>query len=115
MNAAFSATARLVVVVDDDQALLSALRLRLELEVLSVAAFATAEQALAASPSASRFVIDLKLPGVSGRQYLAEVRRRGQSAPAILSTGQPLCGAHANRRLGDANPRKTHCWMTDWR
>lgn len=85
----------MVVVVDDDRALLSALQLRFELKGLSVAAFATGEQALAASPKASCYVIDLKLPGISGLEFLAEIRRRGERAPAILITSQPLGSARA--------------------
>jgi FixJ family two-component response regulator len=93
MNAASAAESPLVVIIDDDCALLNALKLRFELEGLSVAAFTTGEQALADAPKASCFVIDLKLPGMSGLQYLAEIRRRGQYAPAILITSRPISSA----------------------
>jgi FixJ family two-component response regulator len=95
MTAPSAADRPLVVIVDDDRALLNALQLRFELEGLAVAAFTTAEQALAASLEAACYVIDLRLPGMNGLQYLSEVRRRGQSAPAILITSQPLHLARA--------------------
>jgi FixJ family two-component response regulator len=78
-----------IVVVDDDEALLSALELRLGLEGFPVAAFTSGEAALAASPEAACFVLDLRLPGMTGLEYLAKVRGRGETAPAILITSRP--------------------------
>lgn len=70
--------------------------MRFELEGLAIAAFTTAEEALAASLKPACYVIDLKLPGMSGLQYLSEIRGSGESAPAILITSQPTQSARAH-------------------
>jgi FixJ family two-component response regulator len=79
-----------IVIIDDDNAVRTALQLRLELDGFEVTAFATAEEALAAPPGAACFVLDFRLPGISGLEYLVAMRRLGETAPAILITSQPV-------------------------
>jgi FixJ family two-component response regulator len=79
-----------IVIIDDDEAVRTALQLRFEQEGLLASVFATAEAALAASPDAACFVLDFRLPGMNGLEYLAEIRRSGETAPAILITSQPV-------------------------
>ena len=88
-----------VVVVDDDLALLAALRFALEAEGLRVAVFADAESALVAAPGRrSCFVLDYRLPGMSGLDLLEQLRRRGETAPAVLVTTNPAMATRSRAR-----------------
>jgi two-component system response regulator FixJ len=88
-----------VVIIDDDDAVRSALQLRFEMEGFQVSAFSTAEAALEASPDAACFVLDLRLPGMNGLEYLTAIRERGETAPAILITSQPVHWTRAQAAL----------------
>ena len=77
--------------VDDDPAVRHALTFAFDTAGLRVAAFADAEAALAA-PGRREWgclIIDQKLPGMSGLDLLAVLRREGFSAPSILITSNP--------------------------
>jgi FixJ family two-component response regulator len=88
-----------VVVVDDDLALLAALRFALEAEGLRVAAFADAESALVGAPGQlSCFVLDHRLPGMSGLDLLEQLRSRGETAPAVLVTTNPAMATRSRAR-----------------
>lgn len=79
-----------IVVVDDDAALRAALSFALETEGLDVEAFESAEAVLAAAPAQHDcFVLDQRLPGMSGLDLLEQLRRRGETAPAVLITSNP--------------------------
>ena len=80
-----------VVLVENDGALASALRFALEIEGWAVLFFASGEALLGGPLPAARFcvVCNQRLPGVSGIEALQEMRRRGIAAPAILLTGDP--------------------------
>src|ERR1041384_5921826 len=79
----------IVVVVDDDPAVRSSLAFSLETEGIAVRAYATAAELLMNVPPTACFIIDYKLPGMSGLDLLAELRRRHFSSPAILITTHP--------------------------
>ena len=83
-----------VVLVEDDPALGAALRFSLGLEGWRVVFCASGEALLECPLPSGPFCIvsDLHLPGMSGLQALAELRRRGVSQPAFLITG-PLTAA----------------------
>lgn len=76
-------------VVDDDPAVRSSLAFSLETEGIAVCAYATAAELLADIPPAACFILDYKLPGMSGLDLLAELRRRHIVSPAILITTNP--------------------------
>jgi FixJ family two-component response regulator len=108
----------LVVLVEDDPAVLSALTFAFETDGYAVRACADAEDLLASPPDGTRFclVIDEKLPGLSGLDLLARLRARGVDAPAILITTRPndptrrraaAAGVEIVEKplLGDALPR----------
>lgn len=78
----------IVIVVDDDPALLHALRFVFEVEGFSVRAFPDAESLLAEPglPSHGCLVVDYKLPGIDGLELLQTLRSRGVKLPAVLIT-----------------------------
>jgi|ERR1051325_7952395 FixJ family two-component response regulator len=88
-------TQPLVVVVDDDPAVRSSLVFSLEAEGISARAYETGAELLLAIPNAACFIIDYKLPGMSGLDLLAELRRRQIGAPMILITTHPTAAVRA--------------------
>ena len=80
-----------VVVVDDDPAVLGALKFALELEEFSVAAYRSGSELLAEArlPDFGCLVIDFKLPDMDGLSLLAALRDRAVRLPAVLITSNP--------------------------
>ena len=80
-----------VVLVDDDAAVLVSLKFALEMEGFSVLAYENAEDLLADTTrvNAGCFVLDYYLPGANGLDLLKTLRRRGLSTPVILITTNP--------------------------
>jgi two-component system, LuxR family, response regulator FixJ len=78
-----------VVVVDNDAAVLGALKFSLELEGYTVTAFRSAAEVLAATnlPKHGCLVIDLNLPGMNGLDLVVALRNRAVRLPAILTAG----------------------------
>lgn len=83
-------TPSIMALVEDDEAVLRALKFAFEAEGYIVHAFASAEAMLAEAPDGCVcFVLDLKLPGMSGLDLYDRLRANGQAAPAILITTHP--------------------------
>jgi two-component system, LuxR family, response regulator FixJ len=80
-----------ILVVDDDPALCSALKFALELEEYDVRTYESATDLLddAAMPRPCCLVIDYRLPGMNGLELVARLRKRGIDAPAIMITTSP--------------------------
>ncbi len=78
-----------VVVVDDDEAACLSLGQMLRLRRHRVQVFSSAEAALAwpALPEADCIVSDVKMPGMDGEEFLAEVQRRRVQPPVVMITG----------------------------
>lgn len=78
-----------VALVDDDEAFREALRERLELDGLSVAAFAGAEAALRAISDQFDGVVvtDLRMPGMDGRQLVERLNVLDPDIPVVMMTG----------------------------
>ncbi len=78
-----------VMVVDDEGTIRSAVEQWLSLSGFQVQLFSRAEECLAALPAHFPGVIlsDVRMPGLSGLELLAEVRRRDTDLPVILLTG----------------------------
>ena len=89
---------RLLVIVDDDEAVLGSLTFALELEGFEVHAYRDAESLLTddGATEADCLIIDQKLPGQSGVQLLKRLRAQGVTAPALLiTTPTPAAAAMA--------------------
>jgi two-component system, LuxR family, response regulator FixJ len=86
-----SVTKPIVVVVDDDPAVCSSLKFSLELEGFSVRAYRSGGELLQAGDleACDCFVIDQKMPDLTGLQLIKSLRARQISAPAILIVGRP--------------------------
>lgn len=83
--------AKSVIIVDDDEAVLSALVFSLSAEGYSIRPFRNAAAMLDAPGLAKSdcLVIDYNLPDVNGIDLLVHLRAQGMSSPAIIITSQP--------------------------
>jgi FixJ family two-component response regulator len=81
-----------VLLVDDDPAVRSSIAFALEIEGFAVAAFESAEALFKVeqAPQHACIVLDHRLPGVDGLALLAALRARGDAAPAIIITSNPV-------------------------
>lgn len=81
-------TPEVVVVVDDDPALLHALTFALGVEGFSVRPYPDAASLLTepSLPAHGCLVIDYRLPGLDGLDLLERLRARGVTLPAVLIT-----------------------------
>jgi two-component system, LuxR family, response regulator FixJ len=86
-----AARGSLVMVVDDDPALCESLKFAFEIEGFAVRTYAKGADLLDATDLAdcTCFIIDQKLPDMSGLELIAAMRRRHVDAPAILITTHP--------------------------
>jgi FixJ family two-component response regulator len=80
-----------VVVVDDDPAVCGSLKFSLELEGFSVRTFPDGAELLQDGnlDDCSCFVVDQRMPGMSGMDLIARLRERKVATPAILIISQP--------------------------
>lgn len=82
---------RIVLVIDDDAAVLASLKFSLEVEGYAVIATSRGAEALAdvSLPRAGCLVVDFDLPDFDGLAVLDGFRRRGIDWPAILIASDP--------------------------
>jgi two-component system, LuxR family, response regulator FixJ len=81
---------KLVCLVDDDNAVLDALRLYLQTKGLEVRCFRSGEsflEGLGSGVAPVCLVTDVRMPGMSGLDLQQELRRRAVAFPIILITG----------------------------
>ena len=78
-----------VFVVEDDAAVRDSLRLLLEVAGYTPELFGSGEEFLsgAARPMHGCLIADVRLPGMSGLDLHAEIKRRGMALPVIFVTG----------------------------
>jgi FixJ family two-component response regulator len=81
----------LVIVVDDDRAVRSALKFSLEIEGFAVRTHCDGSELLNDTDVAagSCLVVDHNLPGMNGLEAIARLRERHIGVPAILITSHP--------------------------
>lgn len=84
-------SAPMLLVVDDDPAVLASLTFSLELEGFDVEAFDSGEALVAQGKLADPacLVIDYRLPGIDGLSLLRVLRERGETCPAVIITSNP--------------------------
>jgi two-component system response regulator FixJ len=84
-----SRTAPLILVIEDDSAVLASLNFRLEAEGFKVCAFDSVAGLLAADwpPEIACLVVDYGMPTMNGIDLLRHLRNRQMLVPAILITG----------------------------
>ena len=83
---------KFVHVVDDDCAFRTAVERRLKLAGYEVATYASAEQLLDRFPDESKpgcILVDVRLPGMSGRELQTRLDELGSTLPIIFLTGRP--------------------------
>jgi two-component system response regulator FixJ len=92
-----------VIVVEDDLAVRNALQFSLEIEGFDVRTYANGIDLLQAGDVAMGgcFVIDQRMPEMSGLDLIATLRARCISAPAILITSHP--NALVRKRAAEAS------------
>jgi FixJ family two-component response regulator len=93
----------IVAVVDDDPAVCNSLQFALELEGFGVRTYGSGAEFLRAGDVAACncFLIDQKMPGMSGLELIGKLRDRHITVPAILIISQPSVGLSA--RAAKAN------------
>jgi len=80
----------IIAVVDDDPAVCNSLKFSLELEGFAVRVFCSGAELLNGHVVDCKcFIIDQRMPGMSGMDLIAELRQRNVSTPAILIISQP--------------------------
>jgi len=79
-----------ILIVDDEPAIVAALRERLEREGFAVLVAASGEQALAmlAESPPDLLLLDVGLPGIDGFELLRRLRAQGLAVPVILLTAR---------------------------
>lgn len=94
----------LIIVADDDAALCAALKFSLEAEGFEVETCGSGEALLSRPLPADGacLLVDERLPGLSGLDALAELRRRGVTLPAFVITTHPSKAARTAARALDA-------------
>jgi len=81
----------IVAVVDDDPAVCGSLKFSLELEGFAVRIYATGAELLRTGDfnTYNCFVIDQRMPGISGMELIEKLRDRNVLTPAILIISHP--------------------------
>jgi FixJ family two-component response regulator len=81
----------LVIVVDDDMAVCESLKFSLELDGFAVRTYGGGGELLHKDDfgACQCFVIDQKMPGMTGMELIAKLRGRKVQTPAILIISQP--------------------------
>jgi FixJ family two-component response regulator len=81
----------LVIVVDEDEAVLGSLKFALEIEGFAVRAYSTWKGVFddAGFADCACLIIDQKLPGLDGIELVAALRKGRIAAPVVVISGDP--------------------------
>ncbi len=75
-----------VAVIDDDAGVRDSIRLLLEIHDISVQTYQSSREFLRQKPEVACLIVDYLIPGLDGVELVAEARRQGVAAPAIMIT-----------------------------
>ena len=80
-----------ILVVDDDLGVRNSIKFSLEVEGFAVRVYRSGSEFLASDSltACKCFVIDQRMPGMSGMEVISALRGRNVTAPAILILSQP--------------------------
>lgn len=92
-----------VAVVDDDPAVCNSLKFSLELEGFAVRTYRSGRELLAddAVNLCNCFVVDQRMPGMSGMELIAQLRSRQIATPAILIVSDTNAGLRSRAAGAD--------------
>lgn len=93
-----------LLIVDDEDALLESIRRRLQIRGFNVIAVNRGEKALEAARAQPLdiAVIDLKMPGMSGKELLVELKKEYPHLEVIIFTGHGVFDPHNKKEFGKA-------------
>ena len=77
---------RVVAVVDDDAAVCDSTRLLLEIHDFEVLTHQSGAEFLADNPDIACLIVDYRIPGLDGLEFVSELRKRGSRVPIIMIT-----------------------------
>lgn len=80
---------RRIVLVEDDAAVRASVSFKLGLDGFDVSTYANAEALLADLRACRCYVLDQRLPGMTGLALVERLRAVGESSPAVLITTNP--------------------------
>jgi two-component system, LuxR family, response regulator FixJ len=81
-----NAQPRPIAVVDDDVAVCDSMRVLLEAYNLDVLTYLSGSDFLRENPDVACVIVDYQMPGLDGLDFIAELRQRGSTVPAIMIT-----------------------------
>jgi two-component system, LuxR family, response regulator FixJ len=89
----------IIVIVDDDPAVCGSLKFSMELEGFAVRAYGSAEELLDAGDlgSCDCFVVDQRMPSMTGIELITKLRSQKILTPAILLVSNPPTAALSAR------------------
>jgi FixJ family two-component response regulator len=83
-KAEMSPIGRTLAIIDDDTAVRESTQLVLEIYDFEVLTYASGHDFLKEDPDIACLIVDYQMPGMNGLEFLSELRRRGNEAPAIM-------------------------------
>lgn len=79
-----SPISRTIAIIDDDMAVCESTRFLLEIYDFEVLTYRSGDDFLVEDPDVSCLIVDYQMPGMSGLEFLSELRKRGNDVPAIM-------------------------------
>lgn len=83
-KARMSPISRTIAIIDDDMAVCESTRFLLEIYDFEVLTYRSGDDFLVEDPDVSCLIVDYQMPGMSGLEFLSELRKRGNDVPAIM-------------------------------
>jgi two-component system, LuxR family, response regulator FixJ len=75
-----------IAIIDDDDAVCDSTRFLLEAHGLEVSTFESGGDFLSAAPHVDCIIVDYQMPGLTGLEFVEELRKRGRLVPSVMIT-----------------------------